>query len=61
MFDVKQSNIFVTYNDRSGVYTPTRNITVYEVQRKPWKNCKIGVFGHSNDYNDPSRVPRPDK
>ena len=51
MLDVKQSNIFVTYNDRGGVYTPTRSITVYEVQRKPWKNCEIGVFGNFNDYN----------
>ena len=61
MLDVKQSNIFVTYNDRGGVYTPARSITVYEVQRKPWKNCKIGVFGHFNDYNDSSRVLRSDK
>ena len=34
---------------------------LYEVQRKPWKNCKIGVFGNFNDYNDPSWVLRPDK
>ena len=61
MLDVKQSNIFVTYNDRGGVYTPTCSITVYEAQRKPWKNCKIGVFGHFNDYNDSSRVLRSDK
>ena len=61
MLDVKQSNIFVTYNDRGRVYTPARSITVYEVQRKPWKNCKIGVFGHFNDYNDSSRVLGPDK
>ena len=61
MLDVKQSNIFVTYNDRGGVYTPARSITVYEVQRKPWKNCEIGVFGHFNDYNDSSWVLRPNK
>ena len=61
MLSVKQSNIFVTYNDRGGVYTPTRSITVYEGQRKPWKNCKIGVFGNFNDYNDSSWVLGPDK
>ena len=54
-------NIIATYNDRGGVYTPTRSITVYEVQRKPRQNSKIGVFGHFNDYNDSSRVLRPDK
>ena len=61
MLDVKQSNIFVTYNDRGGVYTPARSITVYEVQLKPWESCKIGVFGHFNDYNDSSWVLRFDK
>ena len=61
MFDFKQSNIFVTYNDRGGVYTPARSITVYEVQRKPRKNSKIGVFSHFNGYNDSSWVLGPDK
>jgi hypothetical protein len=33
----------------------------HAAQRKPRKNSKIGVFGHFNDYNDSSRVLRPDK
>ena len=51
----------MAYNDRGGVYTPACSISFYEVQRKPWKDCKIGVFGHINDYNDSNWVLRPNK
>ena len=61
MLSVKQSNIFVTYNDRGEDKRLVRSMPFYEGQRKPWKNCEIGVFGNFNDYNDSSWVLGPDK